>query len=159
MTVFPTNFNPGLALLDAASTQGSNLMVLTLANIADNNGAETAQWFNASGNAIEVIIAVDSISTSTAGTFSLSLTLVDAPPGEAPLTAETLASTGTNSSTKVGYLNNLALPSSCTGFATPRADRFFPNPGTVRHQVDRQRRSDLKLGSGDLLDPGQPGGQ
>jgi hypothetical protein len=125
VTIFPTNFNPALALLDAASTQGPNLVVFTLANIAGSNGAETARWFNASGNATELIIAVDSISTSTAGTFSLSLTLVDAPPGEAPLTAETLASTGTTSSTTVGYLNNLAPPSSCTGFATAGADRFF----------------------------------
>lgn len=126
VTAFPTNFNVTVALLDAASAQDPNLVVLSLANASSSStGAETASWSNGSSNATEVIIAVDSISTSPTGTFSLSLSLSEPLSGETPLTAETLAGTGTNNSTTVGYMNNLSLPSSCTGFGTTGADRFF----------------------------------
>lgn len=125
-----TPYNLSLALVAGPASNCDASPRVCLAGVdatSSTSGAETLTYFNAGTTEQAAFLMVDSSSTTAgSGAFTLSTVVADPPAGESCGNAVPIVSTGTiTGETTVGFTNNLAPASTCTGFSTNGPDKVY----------------------------------
>jgi len=122
--VSPSNFNSAIALLDAASLDPSNLLVLAATDASFATGSSDATgWDNTNATSKDVVIAIDGMSTAQSGSFLLNVRVGAPQLGDLLSQPEPLASTGTVNATTLGFMNDLETYAPAAH--RPGIDRFY----------------------------------